>query len=61
MTQRVEHGEGDFIFIAPGVPHEVYNLSDTNPVVAVVARSSADEWDRIIPMSVRERRYKVKR
>ena len=49
LSQRVEHAAGDFIFIAPGVPHEVCNLSDTNPVVAVVARSSADEWDRIIP------------
>jgi uncharacterized RmlC-like cupin family protein len=49
LSHRVEHEAGDFIFIEPGVPHEVYNLSDTEPVVAVVARSSADEWDRIIP------------
>ena len=49
LAHRVEHEAGDFIFIEPGVPHEVYNLSDTDPVVAVVARSSADEWDRIIP------------
>ena len=40
---------GDFIFIEPGVPHEVFNMSDTEPVVAFVARSSADEWDNIIP------------
>jgi hypothetical protein len=45
----VDHESGDFIFIAPGVPHEVFNLSDTDPVVAVVARSSADEWDNIVP------------
>ena len=45
LVERVEHEAGDFIFIAPGVPHEVFNLSDTEPVVAVVARSSADEWD----------------
>jgi len=49
LTERVDHQAGDFIFIAPGVPHEVFNLSDTEPVVAVVARSSADEWDKIIP------------
>jgi uncharacterized RmlC-like cupin family protein len=49
LTYRVEHEAGDFIFIEPGVPHEVYNLSDTDPVIAVVARSSADEWDRIVP------------
>jgi uncharacterized RmlC-like cupin family protein len=49
LKERVDHQAGDFIFIAPGVPHEVFNLSDTDPVVAVVARSSADEWDKIIP------------
>jgi uncharacterized RmlC-like cupin family protein len=49
LVYRVEHQAGDFIFIEPGVPHEVYNLSETDPVVAVVARSSADEWDRIVP------------
>jgi uncharacterized RmlC-like cupin family protein len=44
----VEHAAGDFIFIEPGVPHEVFNLSDTDPVIAVVARSTSDEWDKII-------------
>lgn len=47
--QIVENTAGDFIFIEPGVPHEVFNMSDTEPVVAFVARSSADEWDKIIP------------
>jgi len=49
LRQRVDNQAGDFIFIEPGVPHEVFNLSDTEPVVAIVARSSADEWDNIIP------------
>ena len=49
LIERVDHAAGDFIFIAPGVPHEVFNLSDSEPVVAVVARSSADEWDNIVP------------
>ena len=49
LVHHVEHGPGAFIFIEPGVPHEVYNVSDTEPVVAVVARSSADEWDNIVP------------
>ena len=52
LAHRVEHHAGDFIFIEPGVPHEVYNLSDTDPVVAVVARSSAAEWDNIVPYHV---------
>jgi len=45
----LENQAGDFIFIEPGIPHEVFNMSDTEPVVAVVARSSAAEWDNIIP------------
>ena len=49
LKQSVENAAGDFIYIEPGVPHEVFNLSDTEPVVAVVARSAADEWDQIVP------------
>jgi uncharacterized RmlC-like cupin family protein len=48
LARVVDNGPGDFIFIEPGVPHEVYNLSDTEPVVAVVARSDAGEWEHII-------------
>jgi uncharacterized RmlC-like cupin family protein len=47
LKQSVENGAGDFIYIEPGVPHEVFNLSQTDPVVAVVARSDADEWAHI--------------
>jgi uncharacterized RmlC-like cupin family protein len=46
--QSVENTAGDFIYIAPGVPHEVFNVSETEPVVAVVARSDASEWANIV-------------
>ncbi|MEN8143555.1 MAG: cupin domain-containing protein [Gemmatimonadota bacterium] len=46
--QILENEAGDFIFIEPGVPHEVFNLSDIEPVVAVVARSDASEWENIV-------------
>ncbi|MGH9201190.1 MAG: cupin domain-containing protein [Vicinamibacterales bacterium] len=49
LEHAVDNEAGDFIFIEPGVPHEVFNLSDTEPVVAVVARSDASEWENIIP------------
>jgi uncharacterized RmlC-like cupin family protein len=49
LSQSIENKVGDFIFIEPGVPHEVFNISDTEEVVAFVARSSASEWDKIIP------------
>jgi len=48
LTQTIENEAGDFIFIEPGVPHEVFNVSETEPVVAVVARSDADEWEHIV-------------
>jgi uncharacterized RmlC-like cupin family protein len=48
LTKSVENVAGDFIYIEPGVPHEVFNVSDTEPVVAVVARSDASEWENIV-------------
>jgi len=47
LSSSVENKAGDFIFIEPGIPHEVCNMSDTEPVVAVVARSDASEWENI--------------
>src|SRR5213078_687412 len=52
----LENKAGDFIYIKPGVPHEVFNMSDTEPVVAFVARSSADEWDSIVPYDRKQER-----
>lgn len=49
LTRAVENQAGDFIYIEPGVPHEVFNVSHTEPVVAVVARSDPSEWENIIP------------
>ncbi|MDQ3545345.1 MAG: cupin domain-containing protein, partial [Verrucomicrobiota bacterium] len=49
LTKTIENEAGDFIYIKPGVPHEVFNMSATEPVVAFVARSSAEEGDNIVP------------
>lgn len=48
LRKSIENQAGDFIYIEPGVPHEVFNVSDTEPVVAVVARSDSSEWENII-------------
>ena len=53
LEKSVENVAGDFIYIEPGVPHEVFNASDSEPVVAVVARSDASEWENIVPYSRR--------
>ncbi len=48
LEHVLENQAGDFIFIEPGVPHEVFNVSDSEEVVAVVARSDASEWENIV-------------
>ena len=55
LEHQVDNVAGDFIFIEPGVPHEVCNLSATEPVVAVVARSDASEWEHIVDYPSRRR------
>jgi uncharacterized RmlC-like cupin family protein len=47
LRNEVLNEAGDFIYIKPGVPHEVYNIGD-EPLIAFVARSAADEWDKIV-------------
>jgi uncharacterized RmlC-like cupin family protein len=49
LKNSIDNEAGDFIYIEAGVPHEVFNLSDAEPVVAVVARSDAGEWENIVP------------
>lgn len=49
LEHTIDNEAGDFIYIEPGVPHEVYNLSDSQPVMAVGCRSDASEWQNIIP------------
>src|SRR5262245_56164836 len=48
LTKSVENVAGDFIYIAAGVPHESFNVSVTEPVVAAVARSDAAQWENIV-------------
>ena len=55
LEKVVDNQGGDFIFIEPGVPHEVFNVSATEPVVAVVARSDASEWQNIVDYDRRTR------
>ncbi len=54
LKQSVINETGDFIYIEPGLPHEVFNIGD-EPLVAFVARSTADEWDKIVNYPSRHR------
>jgi uncharacterized RmlC-like cupin family protein len=56
LEKEVFNEAGDFIYIKPGMPHEVFNVGEED-LIAFVARSTADEWDKIInvPSVYRER------
>ena len=43
---------GDFLYIAPGVPHQPVNLSATEDAIAVVARNTATEQETVVPYDV---------
>jgi uncharacterized RmlC-like cupin family protein len=45
----VVHSAGDMFYIEPGLPHEVFNCSETDWVEAIVSRSDASEWQNIVP------------
>jgi uncharacterized RmlC-like cupin family protein len=47
LEQRLSAGAGDFLFIPAGMPHLPCNPSDTEPCVAVVARTDPSEQERV--------------
>jgi uncharacterized RmlC-like cupin family protein len=57
-SARMEYGErlehhvdaeaGDFVYVAAGVPHRPYNLSDTEPARFVVARTDPNEEESVV-------------
>ena len=49
LHSAVVSGPGEFLYIAPDVPHQARNLSDTEAAVGIVARNDANEQERVIP------------
>jgi len=50
LEKSVINQAGDFIFIPPDVPHQPFNLSQTEPAIAIVARNDGDEQEHVILM-----------
>jgi len=48
LQYSMETVAGDFLLVAPGVPHYPENPYD-EPVVAVVARNDPEEQEHVIP------------
>ena len=38
----------EFLFIPPNLPHQPFNISDTEEVIAVVARSDPNEQESVV-------------
>jgi uncharacterized RmlC-like cupin family protein len=49
LRQSLIAREGDFLYIAADVPHQPVNLSDSEPAMAIVARSDANEQEVVEP------------
>jgi uncharacterized RmlC-like cupin family protein len=45
---------GDFLFIPPNLPHQPINLSDTEEVIAVVARNDPNEQESVVVFTPKE-------
>ena len=44
----VSHRAGDFLYIPADVPHQPRNLSTTEPAIAIVARTDANEQESVV-------------
>ena len=48
LEQSSINEAGDFLFIPPNLPHQPVNLSDTEQVIAVVARNDPNEQESVV-------------
>jgi len=54
LKESVITEKGDFLFIPAGVPHQPFNLSQTEPAVALVARNDASEQENVVLYPVKK-------
>ena len=48
LEHEVEVSAGDFLYIGPGVPHEPRNVSHTEPVRFIAARTDPSEQESVV-------------
>lgn len=49
LQQRVVSAAGDFLFIPADMPHQAFNLSDSEAARAIVARNDPAEQENVVP------------
>ena len=52
LRQRVISAAGDFLFIPADMPHQAFNLSDSEAARAIVARNDPAEQENVVPYDV---------
>jgi len=48
LEKSIINTAGDFIFIPADVPHQPFNISSTEPAIAIVARADGNEQEHVI-------------
>ena len=48
LEQHLVARPGEFLYIPANVPHQPYNVSETEPCVAVVARTDPNEQESVV-------------
>lgn len=48
LEQHLMVRAGEFLYIPANVPHQPYNMSETEPCVAVIARSDPNEQESVV-------------
>lgn len=49
LRERIVSAAGEFLFIPPDVAHQAFNLSDSEPARAIVARNDPAEQENVVP------------
>lgn len=52
LEHSIINEAGDFLFIPPNLPHQPVNLSDTEEVIAVVARNDPNEQESVVVLNM---------
>ena len=52
LSESVINETGDFIFIPANLPHQPINISDTEEVIAIVARNDPNEQESVVPYEI---------
>jgi uncharacterized RmlC-like cupin family protein len=48
LAERLDQHAGDFVYIPAGTPHLPVNASDTEPCIALVARTDPNEQESVV-------------